>query len=143
MNNNVIKVDDNNEIVVDEKVLTTLLTGETIRVKNELDLSAGYDIDFNQLIYRVEKAVLAEHLADDIYTGYSSCDHPKSTWQMFKHKNQYRWWMRWLVRKRPVVMDVHLHSVKVKVGRYAKYPEAKVVVPQLGRPVPYETIREV
>jgi hypothetical protein len=106
----------------------------------EVHESPGYFI-LNHLTAEMRGYLVADHLADDVYTDAATVEYPRSTWQMFKHTHADSWWLRWLVRRRPVEMDAQTRMLRVEVGRYLAYPEAVVQVPKFGRPVIHEVVQ--
>ena len=130
-------------VSVNRKIMELLEFFDAIRVKKDILIEKDYDIDFDQMIYRVEKMVAAKHLCDDFYTGVRYVEFPATTWQMFKETHQDSWWMGWVVRRRPVEYEKEEISVRVQLSRYLKYPDADIDWPKLGRAVPYEHVSEL
>ncbi len=124
--------------------------GETFRIKNDpeigsnfastMDLFHEYEIDFNTIKAGITAYVLQEHLAEDYYEGAKQYVVPHSWWDMFKETYATRWWMTWFVRKHLPKFDTHWLKVRVKVDRYANYPQANVHFEALGRVYPYEKL---
>lgn len=96
--------------------------------------------DAERAVFDLNSYVLAEHLAPEVYTATERIEFPATPWQHFKERHEGTRWLGWLVRRRPVQYDEHPVMVKVHLDRKRVYPEATVEVPELGRPVIWETI---
>jgi len=125
----------------EQKTLRQYRVGHSFRSKmhTEVDL----DLERDEQIHRLESFVLQEHLADDIYIDAHPYTTPKTWWDMFKLTFAATWWLGWLVKRRPAQFERHVVKSAVKVERYASYPEANIDVPQLGRPIPFESVRRL
>lgn len=109
----------------------------------KVEHNQAFDIDYNQVRHLFETDILTEHLASDFYYGSADFKYPATTWQMYKMTHADSWWLGWLVRRRPVRWQEQYQTVKIKVDRYLKYPEATIEFKQLGHPIPYETVQEI
>lgn len=109
------------------------------QVMQSAKLHAWEDIATRQLVLALEAEVLAEKLVSETIAAKTKV--PASWWQHFKMTNCYIGLgndpvMRWFERKWPVkYVD---REVKVTFTRYAKFPEATIKVPELGRPIIFE-----
>lgn len=67
---------------------------------------------------------------------------PASWWQHFKDTYRNTWWLRRLVKRRPVVWSSYTKTVTFNAKRL--YPNADVPkqITPLGRPIIYETVTE-
>lgn len=114
-------------------------------VSRRARLEVHEDQILGQLVYRLEDYVLAEKLVGDTKTVHclSAWEVPTSTWQYFKQRHAESWWLGWLVRRRPVVLDHELQERdhEVTFERYATYPESILELPELGRPVIVEEFK--
>lgn len=129
-----------------EKILTQLPIEQSFKVKRNTIISMDEnpeDFIRNELRVRIEQFVVAEKLAEDVYRGAAKWEQPATTWDMYKQTHQYRWWMRWLIRRRPVRYRYFSQTVAIKVERYAAYPDVNVEFPHLGKPVPIEIVKEM
>lgn len=99
-----------------------------------------YD-DLAAEMIRVESEVLAERVVSDTQTVAGTVEFPESPWQFFKARHADSWWLRWLVRRRPVRYAKHLHEATVYLTRYATYPSA-TLLPQdtFGEPVLWDNV---
>lgn len=111
-------------------------------VTREARLSVSPDDLTDQLALRLESYVLAEKLVGDTKTVTGHLSFPSSPWQFFKQRHAGAWWLRWLVRRRPVALDRHRYERDVIFEKYAQYPEATLHTPELGRPVIIEQFSE-
>lgn len=93
------------------------------------------------LMVRLESEVLAERLVGGTYTSYGHKDFPASPWQFFKQRHAKAWWLRWLVERRPVRTERHTIRAEVEVTAHRTYPESRIQIPDLGRPVLIEQLR--
>ena len=123
------------------KTLERMKVGASIRQSMRVDVSE--DVLRGELEHRLSAYVLADHLASDTFTAYTSSEWPDSTWQMFKSRHAGSWWLGWLVRRRPTRLHTERQSVAVEVKRYLAYPEANLDLPELGRPVIFEQVRQL
>lgn len=136
------------EFQVSKKILTRLRMFKFVKVHPDIYISEDFNIDFNLIRVGFEKDLVADRLADDVYHGgdYAHFDIPETTFQMFKHRNQEKWWLRRFVAKHPVRYVTHTQwvPVEIEVGRYITYPEAKIEdSSRLGRPFIYEQVNQV
>lgn len=132
--------------IMTEKILTQLPISNSFNVKRNTLISMEEDPNTfirNEIKVRIEQFVVAEKLATDVYRGAAKWEQPATTWDMYKQTHQYRWWMRWLIRRRPVRYRYFSQTVAIKVERYAAYPDANVEFPVLGKPVPIEIVKEM
>lgn len=97
----------------------------------------------DQLRYQLKSYVLSDHITDDTYRASTTFEYPRSTWHMFKSRHAESWWLRWLVRRRPIQMATERRTVAVKVERYLGYPDATIRTPDLGPAFIYETARQI
>ena len=126
------------------KLLEKLPMSDTFRIDACTIQMVQEPDDFiqNLIKVRIEKMVVAEKLAEDIYHATANYDTPKTTWDMFKHVHGDSWWLRWLAQRRPA-RYIHNHQyVGVKVHRYHAYPDATIEFPNLGKPVRYEVMEQ-
>jgi len=129
------------EYTTARKVLEQRQVGATVR--QSMRFETREDHLHGELERRISAYVLTDHVADDTFTAVTRAEWPASTWQMFKHRHVASWWLGWLVRRRPVRMQVEVQHVEVEVSRYLGYPEADLRLPELGRPVIFETPRQI
>jgi hypothetical protein len=120
----------------DRHVLEQRKVGATVR--QSMEVQVHEDELRNQLEHRLSAYVLADHIADDVFTGTTTSEWPETTWQMFKSRHESSWWLGWLVRRRPVRMHTERQTVEIQVSRYLNYPEATLRIESLGRPVIFE-----
>lgn len=112
-------------------------------VRQSMTLEAVEDVVTRQLIARLSAEVLADKLVGDTIATTYSVRQP-ATW--FDWLKQDVWYtdldndriMRWVERKWPVKYKTVTYHVSVKFDRYALYPEARIALPELGRPVIFE-----
>lgn len=132
------------ELQVSKKILEKLRVFQTFKVNADYFFSSDFDIDFNLIRLAFEEDRVADRLADDHYSDEKDLyfDIPETTWQMFKHRSQEKWWMRRFVAKHPVRYVTHSQTAKldVHVTRYLTYPEAEIRSSRLGRAFPFETV---
>lgn len=128
---------------VDNNTLDWLKVGATKRVSPEFAQTLNAQIMPNPvwdgLLYTLTAKVLAEQLPPSQVTETKRFDFdvPASPWQAYKNTHADRWWMRRLVRRRPVRMITYTRDVTLTVDldRYCLYPQAKVLPDTYGRPV--------
>jgi hypothetical protein len=133
-----------NPVVTEKKTLQPLRVGNSFFVDTEIDDSHVLALEMGRRRVQMEAYVLQEHLADDYYDGQSDeYAFPKTWWDHFKETYGDRWWLRWWYKRHGAQYDHKSFPVRVKVERYANYPEADITIPRLGRPVPYETTRRL
>ena len=130
-------------LVVETKTLQQLRVGSSFRIRTELINDDALAFEMKAQGVKLEAFVLQEHLADDHYEEILEVTQPKTWWDHFKIDHLDSWWGRWLNTHFPPEYDSQLHLVRVKVERYANYPEADIEIPGLGRPVPYEKLRRL
>jgi hypothetical protein len=95
----------------------------------------------DQLLGRLETEVFAQRLVGDTKTGEAVTWFPASPFQFWKQRHAGAWWLRWLVRRRPVREVAHRTPWSVTFERYAHYPAATIETPKLGRPVIWEAFQ--
>jgi hypothetical protein len=100
------------------------------------DFSVHQDMIFGGLMLRLEREILTDRRAKDEYQA--SLHVPRSPWHHWKHKHRQAWWLRWLVRRRPV--QTHEHIATVQVERWQTYPDARLPRETFGRAVIYENV---
>lgn len=128
-------------VLVEDVVLNWLKVGVTQRVSAEfadtLRVQQHVDHLLGQWVYSIAGYVLAEHLPPETVTERKpfAFDVPASPWQQFKAVNGHRWWVRWLVKRRPVRLVTHRFTgeLSVRLDRYWTYPQARVPYDH-GRP---------
>ena len=133
------------EVQFEQKVLERLSVGARYVISHavlEQYEDAGSHIN-GELVRSLRSRVLADHLADDVFTASTSFEAPRSTWQMFKQTHAESWWLRWLVERHPVEMATQRRDVAVNVARYLTYPDAAIRTPEFGPHVIYETARQI
>lgn len=73
-----------------------------VDLRADLDSTWGFIRD--EMLLRLQASVLKHdlpgHRVDDQHTVFF--DVPDSPWQHWKRKHGHAWWLRWLVRRRPV-----------------------------------------
>jgi len=69
-------------------------------------------------------------------------DVPATWWQHFKRTYRGRRWLRWLVRRHPVVYRTHNRTCQltVNVQRFYTYPHAPILPESYGRPYRVATV---
>lgn len=90
------------------------------------------------LVYQLRCHVLADRLPPESVTTTDRLmvQVPASPWQQFKSTHAAKWWLRALVRRRPVRMVEHAFTAEltVELSRFWTYPEAKELPERFGRP---------
>jgi hypothetical protein len=80
-------------------------------------------------IVRVQTDILADDFEPEEISETKIVEfaYPKTTWQMFKHCNADKWFMRWLVSKRPILLRIERRSVTfhAEINRRDIYPHAR------------------
>jgi hypothetical protein len=105
-------------------------------VTDSLRFSAHLDTIFGGMLLRLEKDLLTDTRAQHEYQA--SLRFPTSPWQHFKHKHRLAWWMRPLLRRRPVREQEYV--VTLMVERWQTYPEARLPRETFGRAVVFERV---
>lgn len=139
-------LDASNHLTVAKKDLTAMrvsdsftVSGSFLRDAMSVEIAEDYILEeIGRHTVLLESYVLQEHLAQTYHSGAVEFLSPQTTWQMFKHTNREKWWLRWLVERRPVVYEVERKNVTVQVKHSYIYPEANVSFPNLGRPRKFE-----
>lgn len=109
-----------------------------------IDVRVGVQHDiFETMFATVSARVLCKHLpkVNAVHTEPVFFRYPDGTWQTFKSRHAGSWWLRGLVRRRPVRMTEarQLHTFTVMWEPAALYPW-QTLIPEgagLGRPVLY------
>lgn len=124
-------------------VLDRLRVGAQTSVGRDavLRVQENYQDFLGGLMFRLESEVLAERLVGGKYAGYGHRDFPTSPWQFFKQRHADSWWLRWLVVRRPVMTERHTIKAEVEVEAHRTYPESRIAIPDMGRPVIVEQLR--
>jgi hypothetical protein len=107
----------------------------------ELDLVLNWAVE--QMVIRAVGHVLGEKLPShtETATGFAHFEAPATWWQHVKHQHGHRWWLRLLVRRRPVRMAAEVRRVTLAATweNMAAYPWAELatIAPnvRLGDPV--------
>lgn len=126
-----------------QKRLECLKVGSTFSSSLKWETDEMVRLEYAERVHRLTGYVLADKLADDYFEEDVHFAFPANTWQMFKDEYQFTWWLGWLVRWRGVKYIKRTQKSRVKVERYASYPEANIVQPRLGRPVIYERVHSM
>lgn len=91
---------------------------------------------WGQLVYALRAKVLADQLPPERETAEKTFRFPvpASPWQQFKGLHAETWWLRWLVRRRPVrtVDHVFRGELVVDLTRHRTYPEARISADRMG-----------
>lgn len=127
----------------ERKTLRQLRVGSSFMVKTEIDDSSALAFEMDARKINLEAYVLQEHLADEYFEETVHVRSPYSWWDMLVNTKRETWWGKWLHKWYTVKFFDEFYPVKVKVERFANYPEADIAVPSLGRPVPYESLRRL
>lgn len=124
-----------------------------ISVLEAMELNTFLDHATQSLVIQLATAVQAESICSERVEHTERVDFeawvkqpvPASTWQYFKNQHATTWWLRWLVRRRPVrtVSLKHLGKTSQPVTLavtwegYATFPNSNYVTPdaRLGYPV--------
>lgn len=114
----------------------TVSTPEFLRTAR---IEQAVDAIYGNLVHSITAKVMAEKLVGETVTAETFV--PKSWWQHFKLTNCYRGLsrdriMRYCAKRWPVQMEKRV--VTVRFDRYALFPESKLRVPELGKPVVFE-----
>lgn len=107
--------------------------------------SARVDVQemvLGDLLYMLEAHILGQVLPphSESATGRVTVTSPATWWQHLKYQHRERWWMRWLVRRRPPRMTTASNTVTVTATwqHMVAYPWAQYTTPppqRLGQPV--------
>jgi len=127
----------------EQKKLRQMRVGSSFVSSMREEVDPYVQLEKDRQVHRLEAMVLQEHLADDHYEEILVVTQPKTWWDHFKIDHLDSWWGRWLNTHFPSEYNSENHLVRVKIERYASYPEADVAVPQLGRPIPFETLKRL
>ncbi len=93
------------------------------------------------MAYELESYVLVDQLPPAVEEAVQTVEvrYPDGWWEMLRHQYRERWWMRWLVARRPVRWhtEQRMAHLRVDLKRYWTFPRAKVQLPddRLGEPV--------
>ena len=129
--------------ITKRKFLEILTNYQSFRISPQIDVEAELDILYNETIVRIEQLVAAEKLTVDEQLEAVDYQYPASTWQMYKATHRAAWWMRWLVKRRPIKMQTHTKFVTIQIERYAAYPELEIPAQYRGRMMPVDVIKRV
>lgn len=98
------------------------------------------------MVVKLSTNVFAEKLPPETVTQTKVVHHmaPATWWQHYKKDFCNRWWMRWLVKQRPVVFKAEMQQLtfEVNLERFWKYPEASIprdAAEAFGTPVVFNT----
>ena len=131
------------EQVILEKLRVASMQRVGASVRHSVKAEQLADLITGEVAFQLEAEVLAERLTGD--TATATIRFP-SSW--FQHIKRDQWYvnlhkdriMRWAARRWPVRYTTH--TVTVSFERYAKFPHATIVTPELGRPVIFERFTE-
>jgi hypothetical protein len=109
----------------------------------DMDIKAVHNLILDDMVIQASGYVLGEQLPSHVETatGFARFEAPASWWQHFKHQHGHRWWLRLLVRRRPVRMAAEVRRVTLTATweNMAGYPWAEytTLAPngRLGDPV--------
>lgn len=104
---------------------------------SDLRLTVMQDHLFGSLLLRLEKQLLTHTFAMDRYEAELRV--PASWWDHWKEAHGRKWLGPWWMRRYPV--RTRNRTAYVEVKRMHSYPEAKIQVPEFGRPVIVETVK--
>jgi len=128
------------ESVLLEQIKVGVQQRVTDEVATTVRLSTWRDHMRDELVYRLTAFMLGEQLPPETIIEHQTLvvAVPASPWQQYKQSHATRWWMRWLVRRRPVREVDHTRTAELRVDlrRYWAYPQAKIAMAErLGRPI--------
>lgn len=126
---------------IQQKILTQTKVG--MAVAQSAHYSVHESVFHDELMHRLEAFVLTEQLVNDTYTASKVTWEPASAWQMFKRDHAESWWLGWLVSRRPVKQLAKTWTVEIEFDRKAGYPQASIALPEFGKPVIYEQVKEL
>lgn len=116
-----------------------VLTEEYLR---NFDLSVIQDRVANRLRFQLRTEVWGQRLAPEVTSHNAEWHETRwaSWWDHFKDTYRQRWWLRALVRRRPVrYVDIpHSREITLTVESYRTFPEANFHVPDEFGPVVYQ-----
>lgn len=135
------------KIFEDELVITTKVALEPLRFAGMYYLAESATVDvwkdeLNHTVTRLMAEVMTEHIVDLQEVSVSaSVEFPHSPWQFFKQNHASSWWLGWLVRRRPVVLDTktNTNTAMVEFHRTTKFPHSSNIPSTLGQPYIFET----
>lgn len=138
-----MQLTDEDMVVISRKTLEMLPVGATVRESIEMRQWVETNEDGGDILVRkIAAYVLAEKVADEVYSGSATSLWPATTWQMFKHTHRNSWWLGWFVDRRPVKMHKDTHTMHVGVTRYETYPKSDLVTSStLGPSVRYDKVQ--
>jgi hypothetical protein len=92
----------------------------------DMKIDVEYDWMMESMVMRARGYVLGEQLPShtETATGFAHFEAPASWWQHVKHQHGHRWWLRSLVRWRPVRMAAEAQRVELTATweQMAAYP---------------------
>jgi hypothetical protein len=103
-------------------------------VAESLHLEQWVEPMTRNMVVRLTADILAEKLPPERVERSKTVtlDFPASSWQHFKQEHSESWWLRWLVRRRPVRVQALEQTVTLVVDleKYRTFPQCNYVFPQ-------------
>ena len=133
------------KLVLDRNIMERMPFMSQFKVKRDFMVDIGQktaqDIMFDEINVRIEKLCAVDLVAADHEVVEFRWPYPTSTWQTFKDNHNDSWWLRWLVRRRPVQWRHETQTKVVLINRYLGYPDAVIQSVKLGKPFIFEDVK--
>jgi hypothetical protein len=98
----------------------------------------------DHFVARITGTVLGQSLPGGVYrtSATAKFEYPASPWQHFKRNHSRAWWLRWLVKRRPVQTAKAYRTARVEFDyeHNVVFPMQRSYRPSLGRAVYIPTI---
>ncbi len=133
------------DIPTESSVLEGIRVLVAQRITDEFAESVSFESwredTLDAMVWALRGVVLGERLAEKEVTvvteGIAVFVFPTSPWQFFKQRHATSWWMRWLVRRRPVRLDHSRQKVqrakRVVLEQFATFPMSPLRTPEKYR----------
>lgn len=122
-------------------------TAQYVRRNAEMSVIPDPHKEVEAMLVSLESHVMAHKIfvhTEKHLVASDTWEFPASPWQFFKQRHRDRWWMRWLVVRRPVRLDSHHRDYErtVVIGRHVTFPDCSLDFydAQMGKPVIVDTV---
>lgn len=120
------------ELVLEKHLYRTsaAFDAETLASLQYAELSSYCENHTMRMVAELRTTILRHRLAAKTHEVRMS--YPASPWEHFKHKHQFKWWMRGHVRRAPIKFTAKI--ARITITSFNEFPDASIIYPpELGK----------